>query len=107
MKDIIHYEVKGNKIKLHELIDETKTLQLIMKIKKANISQEQKDFLIKASYRYLDFNYSKIAEYYVNQDKEMQNMMELLGLVVIDYDNAIKRLEKAEGKVRSAIKNNN
>ena len=40
--------------------------------------------------RHLGFNYSKIAEYYAHQDKEMQELMEESALVIIDYEDAIK-----------------
>ena len=91
MKDIIHYEIKNEKVSLNDLTEEDKTVQMLMLINKSNVSQEQKNFLAKAAYRFMDFNYSKIAEYYVNQNEEMQKLMETLGLVVIDYDNAIKK----------------
>lgn len=88
--DIPHYEIKGEEPLLEELIDEEKTNKLIEKINQSNISEENKQFLIKSAQRHLTFNYSKIAEFYAHQDKEMQELMEESALVLIDYKNAIK-----------------
>ena len=44
-----------------------------------------------AATRHLQFNYSLIAEYYAHQDKEMQELMEDSALVIIDFDDAIKK----------------
>ena len=88
--NIPQYEIKGEEPKIEELFDNTKTNELIKKIKVSNITEEQKEFLIKAAQRHLGFNYSKIAEYYAHQDKEMQELMEESALVIIDYEDAIK-----------------
>ena len=88
--NIPQYELKGEQPELNELIDIDKTNQLIEEINKSNVSEEQKEFLIKSAQRHLDFNYSKIAEYYAHQDKEMQELMEKSALVIIDYEDAIK-----------------
>ena len=40
-------------------------------------------------FRFLEFNYSNIAEYYAHADKELQEMMEDLALVIIDFNKAI------------------
>ena len=88
--NIPQYELKGEQPELNELIDIDKTNQLIEEINKSNVSEEQKEFLIKSAQRHLDFNYSKIAEYYAHQDKEMRELMEKSALVIIDYEDAIK-----------------
>ena len=88
--NIPQYEIKGDEPAINELFDKEKTEQLINEIKESNVSDEQKDFLIKAAQRHLGFNYNKIAEYYAHQDKEMQELMEKSALVIIDYDDAIK-----------------
>lgn len=36
------------------------------------------------------FNYEKIADYYAHSSKEMQNLMEKSGLVIIDFEKAIQ-----------------
>lgn len=88
--DIPQYEIKGEKPKINELYDTTKTQELINKINKAYIDDEQKKFLIEAAKRHTVFDYSKIAEYYAHQNKEVQELMEDSALVIIDFDDAIK-----------------
>ena len=89
--NIPQYEIRGEEPEINELVDKDKVEQLIKKIKASNVSDEQKDFLINAAQRHLTFNYSKIAEYYAHQDKEMQELMEDSALVIIDFDDAIKK----------------
>lgn len=88
--DIPQYEIRGDNPDLSELYDTSKASELISKIEKANISKEQKEFLKKSAMRHNVFNYTKIAEYYAHQDKEMQELMEQSALVIIDFDDAIK-----------------
>ena len=88
--NIPQYEIKGEEPAIEELYDNIKTEELLKKIENSKVSEEQKDFLIKSAQRHLGFNYSKIAEYYAHQDKEMQQLMEDSALVIIDYNDAIK-----------------
>lgn len=92
--DIPQYEITGEKPDISELVDTTKAEQFERKIvnylTENKITEEQADFLIKATKRHNVFNYSKIAEYYAHQDKEMQELMEESALVIIDFDDAIK-----------------
>lgn len=88
--EIPQYEITGEEPELSELVDLTKTNELIAKINKSNVSEEQKKFLIEAAKRHSVFNYAKIAEYYAHQDKEMQELMEDSALIIIDFDDAIK-----------------
>ena len=73
-----------------DTLKEEKTNSLIERINNSNIPQGIKDFLIKASYRHLAFNYQNIAEYYAHADKEVQELMEESALVIIDYDSAVR-----------------
>jgi hypothetical protein len=88
--NIPHYEITGECPLLTDLVKEEKTNSLIERINNSNIPQGIKDFLIKASYRHLAFNYQNIAEYYAHADKEIQELMEESALVIIDYNNAIR-----------------
>ena len=72
------------------LTNDKKTQSLIQEIQKANISKEDKDFLIKAAHRHTVFDYGKIAEYYAHSDKEVQELMEKSALVIIDFNKAIE-----------------
>lgn len=87
---IPHYEIKNErKISLEELVDKKKVSELMYNINKANISEEEKEFLKIATYRHYVFHYDLIAEYYAQATPEMQKLMEDSALVIIDVDNAI------------------
>ena len=88
--NIPQYEITGECPKLEELVNEEKTKSLIERIEKSDIPNDIKEFLIKASYRHLAFNYQNIAEYYAHADKEVQELMEESALVIIDYNDAIR-----------------
>lgn len=88
--DIPQYQITGECPKLKECINTQKVAELIKEIQKADITEEQKKFLINAAQRHLVFDYSKIAEYYAHQDKTMQELMEKSALVIIDFEDAIK-----------------
>ncbi len=88
-QNIIQY-IPTKEVSLNECIDDSKTKELIDKINSSNVTQEEKDFLIKAAQRHLLFNYKNIAEYYANANKEMQELMEESGLVIIDINNALQ-----------------
>lgn len=85
------YEPKNKKPHILELYNKKKSKDLINRIEKSNITQEEKDFLIEASKRHIVFNYEKIADYYANSNKEMQELMEDSALVIIDFNKAIEQ----------------
>jgi hypothetical protein len=74
---------------INELVNVDRTKELINKINKSNIDQDLKDFLTLAANRFLTFNYENIAEFYCHQNKETQELMEDLALIIIDYEKAI------------------
>lgn len=84
--NIPQYNIKGETPSISELVDTGKVKELLHRIKRSNVSEEEKKFLRYGAYRHLCFNYSKIAEYYANADKEMQELMEDSALVIIDFD---------------------
>lgn len=88
--DIPQYEIKGEEPDISELVDTSKTKELLEAIKRSNVPPEVKQFLKLAAYRHLCFNYSKIAEYYAHADKETQELMEQSALVIIDFGDAIR-----------------
>lgn len=87
--DVPQYEPTGERPDLYELCDSGKADSFLEEIKEANITDDEKDFLIKATKRLYEFNYKKIAEYYAQATPEMQELMEHLALVIIDFDDAI------------------
>lgn len=88
------YEITGKEPSISELCNHKKTDELIISINNAytngTITKEQKNFLVRAAQRHLQFNYANIAEYYAHQDKEMQELMEQSALIILDVDSAIK-----------------
>lgn len=89
--NIPQYEIKGEIPGITELVDTGKVKELLHKIKQSDVSEEEKKFLRYGAYRHLCFNYSKIAEYYANADKEMQELMEDSALVIIDFEDSIAK----------------
>jgi len=83
------YEPKNEKPNEAELYNENKTKELIQKIGLANITEDEKDFLIKAAYRHTVYNYQNIADFYAHSNKEVQELMEESALVIIDLHDAI------------------
>lgn len=86
---IPQYEPTGKDVPIYMLVDYEKASKLIRKINNSNVNEEEKKFLRLAAQRHLVFNYSLIAEYYANANKEMQELMEQSGLVIIDLKDAI------------------
>jgi hypothetical protein len=72
------------------MINTDKYDELKDKINNADLPEEVKDFLLKASTRHIQFNYKKIAEYYSNAPKEIQQLFEDNALVIIDFKKAIE-----------------
>ena len=85
------YEIKGLKPNINQLYDTKKTIELIAYINKQDIDNELKAFLITCCYRFADFNFANIAEYYAHADKETQELFEKLLLVFVDYDRLIEK----------------
>lgn len=84
------YEASDKKPTLKDLIDTSKSDALIKEIENSKLNKKEKEFLIKASYRHIIFDYSKIADYYAHSDKETQENMENSALIIIDFKKAIE-----------------
>ncbi|HRB60856.1 MAG TPA: hypothetical protein PLP80_15240 [Niabella sp.] len=84
------YEPKNQKPHIMELCDKSKTHRLLREIDNSSLSYEEKTFLMDAARRHNVFNYEKIADYYAHSGKEMQQLMERSGLVIIDFEKAIE-----------------
>lgn len=83
------YEPSNEKPVLESVYDLTKYSQLVAKINKSDVSDDEKKFLKFAASRHIVFTYSKIADYYAHATKEMQELMEESALVILDMDDAI------------------
>ena len=86
---IPQYQICGDVPQLYELVDTSKTDELISKIDSSSLPKEEKEFLRIAAYRHAVFNYKKIAEYYAASEAEIQQLMEDSALVIIDFNDAI------------------
>jgi hypothetical protein len=84
------YEPKNVKPHILELVNKEKTHRLMREIDSSSLSIEEKTFLMDSARRHNVFNYEKIADYYANSNKEMQNLMEKSALVIIDFEKAIQ-----------------
>lgn len=59
-------------------------------VDESDLPKDVKKMLILASTRFIKFDYEKVAEFYSHQDKKVQELMEKLGLVIIDFDDALE-----------------
>lgn len=84
------YEPKSEKPQISDLYNIEKTNKLIDDIKKTNLDNHTKTFLIKAAERHTIFNYEKIADFYAHSDDDVKKLMEDSALVIIDFDRAIE-----------------
>lgn len=91
-----------------ELCNTAKYSELVANIKKSSVSDEEKQFLIKAAARHIVFNYAKIADYYAHATPEMQRLMEQSALVIIDVNDAIANgYVKLSTEIKKMIEDNN
>lgn len=84
------YVTTGDKPAINELVSTSHYDQLSQSISKADIEPEVKLFLRRSATRHYKFDYVKIAEYYAHASKEVQELFEQSGLVIIDLDAAIE-----------------
>lgn len=84
------YEPKGERPPINDLTDKTKTIQLCEEIRKADIPEDIRGFLLTAAQRHTVFNFRNIAEFYCHATPEVQELMERSGLIIIDFNKAIE-----------------
>jgi hypothetical protein len=84
------YEPSNTMPKIDEIYNTSKRDELISEIEKENIPEELKTFLKAAAERHVQFDFSKIADYYSHLPYEFKRFFEKSGLVIVDYDNAIR-----------------
>lgn len=88
--NIPQYEINGDCPSFEDMLDDSKTAELIADIEGAeDITDAEREFLISAAMRHLVFNYRNIAEYYAHATPTMQRLMEKSALVIIDFNDAI------------------
>ena len=76
---------------LSELYDTSRYEELIEAIDAADVPEELDEFLRFAAQRHIVFDYENIAEYFAHADAETQLIMELLTLVIVDYEQAVEQ----------------
>jgi hypothetical protein len=84
------YEPSGERHQIDDLFDDSKTQRLLEEIRSSNLTSKVKSFLEMAAYRHTVFDFGKIADFYAEADKKLQEMMENSALVVVDFDKAIE-----------------
>lgn len=85
------YEPKGERPKLKELFDDTRTQELLSKIQAdTTLDDAQRRFLTLAAHRHTVFRYDKIAEYYAHAGAALQGHIEDSAMVIIDFNKAIE-----------------
>lgn len=83
------YEIKGDTPSLGELYNTDKADELKSEINELKCDENIKKFLLSASTRLYEFRYDKIAEFYAHQPKDIQEVMQKLALVIIDFKDAV------------------
>ena len=84
------YEPSDWKPGIEELYNRVRSQELIEKIERSEIEEDIKKFLVAAALRHTVFNYKLIADYYSHASREVQELMEDSGLVIIDFHKAIE-----------------
>lgn len=100
------YEIKNEKPKLSELVDRSTYEKLIEEIDRSVAPNGVKEFLRIAAARHNKYSYDKIAEYYANAPKNVQELFEQSGLVIVDFDSAIENGFVAMNKKLMEIRKN-
>lgn len=85
------YEAGERKPAVSELYDDTKSKELLDKIRKnTELPSDIRTFLEMAALRHMVFDYRNIADFYAHADEQTQELMEDSALVIIDFDKAIE-----------------
>lgn len=84
------YEPQDCVVSLSDCYDTAKVERLVSAVNSSEISDDVKAFLKVAAFRHAKFNYEKVADYYAQAPKEVQQLMEDSALVIVDFDKAIE-----------------
>ncbi len=84
------YEPSGVQPVVSQLYDDTKTQELVSRIRSASLEPDIEKFLLSAAERHTVFNFSRIADYYAHAPAEIQALFEESALVIIDFQQAIE-----------------
>lgn len=89
--DGIIYEPRGEKPSIEECVSLDTVRELTEKIDRAPIPYDLKEVLKITACRFAKIDFSKIAEFYAQSEKTIQELMEDQCLVVIDFGDAVKK----------------
>lgn len=85
------YTPSEEKPKFEQLVNREKAEDFIKIINEnSELTGEEKEFLTIAAFRHYVFDYGKIADFYAHSPKHVQEIMEKLALVIIDFKQAIE-----------------
>ena len=88
---IPQYSPRNIKPYILELCNMEKYLKFKDMIDMSGVSEEEKQFLNFAATRFIAFDYSKIADYYVYSNAKIQNLFEESSLVCIDKNDGMAK----------------
>lgn len=81
---------KKEKISPEACFNTEKYDELVREINEKDLNPSVKKMLLLAATRHIVFDYSQLAEFYSQSEKDIQELMEKSGLVIIDIDDAME-----------------
>ena len=85
------YEIQGEQPTLDELVDTSRTNDIIARIDESSVPDDIKAMLRICAHRHTRIDFGRMAEYYAHASREVQELMEDNALVIIDFNSAIER----------------
>lgn len=90
MKHIQYVPTMRERISAESCYSLKKYSELKEEIEKKDLPKDIKKMLLLAATRHIVFNYQLLAEFYSQAEKDVQELMEKSGLVIIDFDDAME-----------------
>lgn len=87
----ILYEPRDFKPEIKELMDLQEYNKKIAYIESLQLDNDFKEFLKLSATRFIFFQFDKIADYFANSNKDIQEAMKELILVILDYNECIEK----------------
>jgi len=90
MKHIQYVPTMREKVSAESCYNIKKYEELKKEIQEKDLPKDIKKMLLLAATRHIIFNYQLLAEFYSQAEKDVQELMEKSGLVIIDFDDAME-----------------
>lgn len=90
MKHIQYVPTMREKVSTESCYNIKKYEELKKEIQEKDLPKDIKKMLLLAATRHIIFNYQLLAEFYSQAEKDVQELMEKSGLVIIDFDDAME-----------------